>query len=435
MEKKKLLVLGGTFASLDVVKTAKKLGSYVIIADAAPQNEGSAKPFADECVRISTADISALSAYVRENGIDGVFCGPSEFNIKNMIRLCAETGLPCYTDIESWERCADKLSFKRYCRENGMCVPELIDTRAVENVETRGNSPKIASNSDTLQAPVIVKPSGGCSSKGITVCNTVEQLRNAFECAGRVGGEVYAERYIDNGGRLFSVRYLIDNGELYPYLMLDTYVVAPYGKKRLISALSVYPSSLASQYIANADAAMRRTLKAMELKNGTAFIQSIPKDGSFYAVDMGYRLSGGMMYKLTEPLMGINDMAMMIRYALGGELCTADELKRIAKPENLAFAQLTVPLEVGRISEIRGLDEVAKMPEVIDILQYYRVGDTVRPDVIGTLGQHFARITLMAIDRNDVLAAAERVQERLHILNENGYEMFRLRFDFSRVDK
>lgn len=429
MEKKKLLVLGGTYASLDVVKTAKKIGAYVIIADEAPQNEGSAKPFADECVRISTADISALSAYVMEKGIDGVFCGPSEFNIKNMIKLCAETGLPCYTDIENWERCADKLSFKRYCRENGMRVPERIDTHYVENVETRGNSP------DFFNFPVIVKPSGGCSSKGITVCNTDEQLRSAFEYAGKVGGEVYAEEYIDNGGRLFSVRYFVNGGELYPYLMLDTYVVAPYGKKRLISALSVYPSSLASEYIANADAAMRRTLKAMELKNGTAFIQSIPKDGEFYAVDMGYRLSGGMMYKITEPLMGINDMAMMIRYALGGEMCTVDELERIAEPEKLAFAQLTIPLEVGKISEIRGLDKVSKMPEVIDILQYYRVGDTVRPDVIGTLGQHFARITLMANDRQIVLAAAERAQELLHISDENGNEMFRFRFDFARVDK
>lgn len=416
MKDKKLLVLGGTTASLDVVKIAKRLGAYVIIADAEPPECGAAKPFADECRRISTTDTDGLLALISAEHIDGVFCGPGEFNIRNVIALCERAGLPCYTGAELWERCADKLSFKRYCMKNGLDVPRLI-------CERRGNSPEFYVKREDIEYPVIVKPSAGSSSKGITVCRSEGELWGAFEKAGKVGGSVYAEEYIDNGGRLFSVRYLAADGEYYPYLMLDTYIADPIEKKRLISALSVYPSVLAAEYMKKYDAKMRRMLRDIGIKNGTAFIQCIPKDGKLYVMEMGYRLSGGMMYKLTERLCGINDMEMMIRYALGGKLCTTEDIERTRHPRKLAFAQLTAPLECGRIGEISGLDKVQALPEVIDILQYYRVGDVITPDVIGTLGQHFARFTLMSDTREAVLAATEKLRSYLRVTDTEGREM------------
>lgn len=416
MKDKRLLVLGGTTASLDVVKIAKRLGAYVIIADAAPLDCGAAKPFADECHRISTTDTAALCALISEKHIDGVFCGPGEFNIRNMIVLCKAAGLPCYTDIELWDRCSDKLSFKHYCERNGLDVPQVV-------CERRGNSPRFEKLREEIPYPVIVKPSGGSSSKGITVCYSEAELEGAFEKAARFGGRAYAEEYIDNGGRLFSVRYLATEGEYHPYLMLDTYISDPIEKKRLISALSVYPSGFAATYMEKYDAPMRRMLRDIGIRNGTAFIQCIPKDGRLYVMEMGYRLSGGMMYKLTERLSGINDMEMMIRYALGGKLCTPQELERTRHPRDVAFAQLTTPLRCGRIGAIYGLEEARRMPEVIDILQYYRVGDVITPDVMGTLGQHFVRATLMSDTRASALAQAERLASLLRVTDENGEDM------------
>ena len=84
-EGKKLLVLGGTYASYDVVKNAREMGVHTIVADY--YEHGMAKGIADETVLISTTDIEGLSKFIRAKGIDGVFCGPSEFNIRNMIRL------------------------------------------------------------------------------------------------------------------------------------------------------------------------------------------------------------------------------------------------------------------------------------------------------------------------------------------------------------
>ena len=120
---KKLLILGGTSASYDLVRNAKEMGIYTIVTD--PNETGVSKEIADETAFVSTADIEALVKLAKEKQVDGVFCGPSEFNLRNVIRVCADSGLPCYTTMDVWDKCANKDVFKSYCREYGVdCTPE-----------------------------------------------------------------------------------------------------------------------------------------------------------------------------------------------------------------------------------------------------------------------------------------------------------------------
>lgn len=421
---KHLLVLGGTHASLDTVKTAQSMGIYVTVADDAPTETRVAKQIADSAVQISTDDIASLKSLILKERIDGVFCGPSEFNIKNTIRLCAEVGLPCYATEDTWSRCADKTEMKRYCEKNGVAVPKKYPLSLFES-----------ENGDReVCYPVAVKPADGCSSKGVTVCYNRTEVLKAITKAKDISasGRAFVEQYIDNGGRLFNIRYIINEGSAYPYLAVDTFISDPVDKKRLISALSRYPSPLEPLYMKKADEAVRKMLRDMELKNGTVFLQMLPKDGEFYCMDMGFRLSGGLFYKLTEPMMGINDMKMMIRYALGGKMCTEAEKMRIQNRKPLHFAQLTTPIEVGIIAKIEGMELVREDPSVIDCLQYYREGETVQQSVIGTLGQHLSRISITAESEDELYLAVTRVQNYIKVTDEFGNEMYRKRFDISR---
>ena len=418
---KKLLILGGTYASLDVVKIARSMGIFVIVTDDAPKEQRISKQIADDSRNISTDDMEALLRLIKEEHIDGVFCGHSEFNLRNTIRLCALAGLPCYATEELWNRCANKTEFKQYCIACGVDTPK---TYPLSVFDTEGADRKVV-------YPVAVKPADASSSRGITVCYCREQVKDAVNRAKTVSasGNVFVEQYLDNGGRLFNVRYILDEGKAFPYLAIDTFIADPTEKKHLISALSRYPSSLTKLYMHTADLRVRKMIKEMGLKNGTVFIQMIPKNGRFYCMDMGYRLSGGLFYKLTEPLMGINDVKMMIRYALGGKMCEKDELRRIFEPKTASFAQLTTPLRPGRISEIRGMDSIKQDPRVIDILQYYREGDEITPDAVGTLAQHFSRISFLADTEKEVIDAVNTAQNSLSVLDGNGNEMYVMRFD------
>lgn len=423
---KKLLVLGGTSASLDVVKQAKLLGVYTIVTDDAPAETRVSKQIADESALVSTTDMDGLAALVKEKQIDGVFCGPSEFNIRNMITLCERVGLPCYADSETWERCANKDIFKQYCRKYGVdCTPEF-------DVDEHATDAELAA----LDYPVIVKPVDGSSSAGITTCHSPATVRAACEKARKASkrGEIIVEKFIENAGEIFSVSYILKNGSAYPYLMRDTYIVDPVHRKSLISGFSYMPSHLQAYYLTQMDAKVREMLRGMGLRNGAAFFQALPYNGKIYFHEMGFRLSGGLIFKITDPLCHINDMQMMIRYALGEEICSDEELSRIdVNCSGKIGAKLMVPLSAGTIARIDGLAPLLTLPCVENFIQYYQAGAEVPASVIGTLGQHFGRFTLLGDSREAIFETVNQIQAQLQVIGTDGRKLNDHPFDLRRV--
>lgn len=420
---KRLLVLGGTSASFDLVRNAKSMGIYTIVTD--PNETGVSKEIADETALVSTADIEGLVALAKERRVDGIFCGPSEFNLRNVVHACAEAELPCYTTMDVWDKCANKDVFKSYCREYGVdCTPEYDITCETSREELK-----------KIDYPIILKPVDGCSSAGITVCNCADEVPAALEkaYAASKSGKIIAEKYIQNGGELFSVRYMLRDGEAYPYFMMDTYVADPIHRTSLISGYTHAPSKYAAYYMEHMDADVRRMLKGMGLRNGTAFIQSLPCDGKIYFHEMGYRLSGGMIFKLTEPLTHVHDMKMMLRYAVGGGSITEDEAAKIDLTcGGRIGGQLMMPLDVGTIGRIEGVEEIKKHPAVVDYLQYYYEGDTVEQRVIGTLGQHFGRITFIVDSAEEELELIQFFQSAVRVYDTDGKRLNNLQFDIAR---
>ena len=248
--------------------------------------------------------------------------------------------------------------------------------------------------------------------------------------------KIIAEKYIENGGEIFGVRYLLRDGEAYPYFIMDTYVADPIHRTSLISGFTFAPSKYFDYYMNNMDANVRKMLKGMGLKNGTAFIQSLPCDGKIYFHEMGYRLSGGMIFKLTEPLVGINDMQIMLRGAVGGGYVSDEELSGITLNCKGKFGgQLMIPLCVGKISRIEGVDKIKEHSLVTDFIQYYNVGDSIEQKNIGTLAQHFGRITFIANSLEQTIETIEYFQSVVKVYDENGNIMNNLPFDIKRLSK
>lgn len=422
---KRLLILGGTYSTFDMVKLAKSLGVYVVVTDSSPDSSIT-KELADEVATVSTSDIESLVSLVKEKNIDGAFCGPSEFNIGNLVKLCKDAHLPCYCTPEQWELCSNKKTFKEYCiRNNVPTAQEYV----FKDFECEGFDKDV-------EYPVIVKPVDGCSSKGISICYNRQDVLKAYDYAinNSACKHVIIEQYLDNGGSIFSFRYILNNGDYYPYLTFDTYIVDPIERKYLISAFTYIPSRLTDFFKENLDANVRRMFADMGLKNGVAFIQSIPYKGKIYCHEMGYRLSGGMIYKITQPLMNINDMEMMLRYALGEPLISDIEIERIKRVKyDQSIAQLMIPLNCGTIKSINGLEEIMKMEGVDDLLQYYHVGDTIEQKHIGTLNQHFCRFTLHADSLEGIIKIVEEIQKILVIESTEGKSMYTMLFDTHRL--
>ena len=91
---KKLLILGGVKLACDIVKSARAMGVYVVVADY--NVDSPAKQIADEGVLINAMDVDAIVDYCRKAHIDGITTGFVDILLQPCFEACRRLGLPCY---------------------------------------------------------------------------------------------------------------------------------------------------------------------------------------------------------------------------------------------------------------------------------------------------------------------------------------------------
>lgn len=423
-EGKRLLVLGGTSAK-DIVAQAKRMGVYTIVADLEETNVS--KKISDEGVIISTTDTNALVELIKEKHIDGVFSGPSEFNIQQVMKVCHAAGLPFYATKEQWDICQNKATFKDWCRMyNVPVVPEYQVSAEMRPEELT-----------KVKYPVVVKPVDACSSKGLSICANEEQLRKAipYAISESETGRFIVEKCItsDYG---FGCRYIANNGEIYLSAVCDRYTVDEFDGKAHISAAAIFPSKKTTTFIKDVNPCCISMFKAIGLANGTFFMQALvdQEDGQIYFHEMGLRLSGGLIYSMLEASCGYNDVQMMIRFALGGPMATDEDVAKIDPYMHGNFVgSLTIPLKVGTIGHIEGVEEVRSNPKVTSLVQYYQEGDHIGPEIIGTLMQHFCRVKMMTNSIEEYYNLISWIQSTIRIKDTEGKDMVYRYFDSNRI--
>ena len=423
-EGKRLLVLGGTSAK-DIVAQAKRMGVYTIVADLEEIN--ASKTISDEGVIVSTTDTNALVELIKKKHIDGVFCGPSEFNIQQVMKVCHAAELPFYATKEQWDICQNKATFKDLCRKfNVPVVPEYQISKEMFPEELT-----------KVKYPVVVKPVDACSSKGLSICSDEAQLRKAipYAISASESGKYIVEKCItsDYG---FGCRYIANNGEIYLSAVCDRYTVDEFDGKAHISAAAIFPSKKTDAFIRDVNPGIIAMFKSIGLVNGTFFMQALvdQEDGQIYFHEMGLRLSGGLIYSMLEASCGYNDVQMMIRYALGGPMATDEDVAKIDPYMNGNFVgSLTIPLKVGTIGHIEGVEEVRSNPKVTSLVQYYQEGDRIGPEIIGTLMQHFCRVKMMTKSINEYLQLINWIHETIKVSDVEGNNMVYRYFDPNRI--
>ena len=407
-DKKKLLLLGSSIWKDVIVKWAEDNNVELLFAGLypAPLDE-----VASESYRIDTTDPKVMKPFIRGLEVDGVFMGGSELIVSHACEYINELGFPCYCTKEQWDICQNKQRFKNLCRQYGVpCVQEFSADDDPEKYDY----------------PIIVKPTDSCSAKGITVCQNAEEYKKAIDHALEYSTEkkFIIEKFIENKGTTMSVRYIAVDGELYLEAVGDRYVLEPEKGKALITAAAFYPSKYTDQYIRTVDEKVKAMFKGIGLKNGALFMESIANPDGIWFYEMGLRISGGQTYKFTEQITGINELKMLIRHAATGSMCDAEDVKKIDPYMKGYFsASLTIPLCEGTIASATGIDVINAIPEVGNIVQYWKEGDTVLPKHLGTLDQLFARIPIIVKGKERLLEIFKTIRASLCIKDDRQQEM------------
>jgi biotin carboxylase len=353
---KKLLVLGANYIEIELVTEAKSLGIYTIVTDNRPNRADSpAKQVADEAWDISWSDIDALEVKCREDHVDGVLAGFSEFRVDCMIWLCNRLGLPCGINADQLEVTRDKVKFKRLC--------EAYDIKTVPEY----SYPKIP------HFPVIIKPVDRAGSIGINVAYNKEQCETFYQQALSLSPSkhVIVEDFINDGTK-FDVYYFVKSG--IPYLLgtSDTIMCKGSEGAEILQKAWTFPSIRENQYLDEFDAKVKRMLVGIGIKDCYATMSAFYWKGDFYFFEAGFRLSGELSNHYYKALSGINYDDVLIRYAIGEQdntvFSNANTLPKMYSVILNYFGKDGVANKVTRVEEL-------KIPELVNVNYFIRPGE------------------------------------------------------------
>lgn len=400
---KKLLILGATRIIGEIVKEAQAHGAFVAVADYFENSP--AKKLADESLLIDATDVSALAEYVRKNNIDGILTGFADSLLPAYTELCNVTGLPCYLNEEQLRFTTDKAFFKQLCRE---CEIPVI---------------REYSSGDEMTFPVLLKPVDNSGARGIYICNNQEDFDEAknkalsFSKSGRILVEDYMRC---NEATAF---YIFENGNAYFAALADRHVTTVKdGVIRLPSGYT-YPSVGTKKFVADSDEKFKKLFKKLDIRNGIMFLQGFLTDNlEFIPYESGFRLTGSLEYKIFESVCGYNSLAMLINFALTGEMMSGDMAEKINPFFTEKAYNISCLIRPGKIASIEGREELAALSSVKHCFYSYNVGDELPQEIWGRLAQIFLRLQVVGGEQG-YSEVADFLKHRFKVLDVNGEDL------------
>lgn len=404
---KKLLILGATAYSINVINTARAMGVKTVVVD--PVKGAPAKKHADKYYDVDTTDIETLYQIALDEKVDGIFTGYSDINLFSCRTLCDKLGLPFYATREQIEKTTDKLRFKEMCRKYDVgTVPQYDESQLIRE--------------DIY--PIIIKPADSWGSKGISVCYSYAETPAAVAKAVEYSktSQIIIEKYM-GGYDVVNLDYVMQEGNILLSAVGDRYVNTEQKGLSPLTAAGTYPSKYLDKYIEKLDAKVKKMFYEEGMHNGTAFIQSFCDGEDFYFFEMGYRTGGGQGSIPLKVICNLDYVEYLINFALSGKMSEKD-LSLYANPVyDKCSCALVVILKSGIIGKIEGLDEIAAMPENINITQFYQEGQEVVERVIGNLGQSLCRMHFVADNWEQLKKAVQHANSILKVTSTTGENM------------
>lgn len=415
LESKKLLILGATPSEISLVKRAQELGVYVIVTDYNTDHTLSpAKEVADAYWDISWSDIDALTVHCREENVDGVTAGYSEFRIDAMLRLCERLHLPCYTTKEQLEITRDKLKFKDFCRKCG--VPVVKEFSAPEEV---------------TEFPVIVKPVDRAGSIGISVANNRDELTIAYRYAMEksICKKVIIEAFIQNGIK-FDVYYGVENGEITLLSTCDTINAKANGNEKVVQSCWLYPSRYENIFHSAVDASLRHMIQEMQIRYGCIFFSGfVNPDHTFTFFECGFCLEGAHQYEYVKRrgLYNFNDL--FIFHALTGS--TSEMERGSIVNHQLKFVDINLYARSGIIEQIYGTDTIEAMSECI--LSLIRVHTGQNCDDSKAILDKIAQFGFASVSPVKLCECVKQLYQNVQVLGVGKKDMIYDRIDPNQI--
>lgn len=399
--KKRLAIFGGNNLTQEIKEYAEK--NEIILVSFGYDVEADIHKISDEQCYVDCTDPVIMPSLLKEKAIDGIFSCTGELVIRKSIDYISKLNYVYYCTPEQWEIIMNKQKFKDYSKKFGVpCVPEYMDD---------------------MNFPIIVKPVDSAGSNGISVCNTKEELSNAFDFAksSSISGDIICEKFLI--GDFFQFDICFQNGKYYIPYTKDRIFYPSYNNHPEQPYVDIYPSkneAILKKYLYDP---LYQMFASLGVTNGTCLFQGIIENGVPYIIDTNFRLGGSMDYKSVEREKNVNIIGCHMQFALSGQF--GDDISSLEKPYKNVYATVSIGIKNGRIFKIVGIEKVKKLPYVFDFYQYYFEGDKMTN--AGYYSQSLCRVFMFGKDKNELNNYIKEVSKLIEVYDENGTSML---FDY-----
>lgn len=306
---KKILILGAGIYQVPLIKTAKKLGIYTIVASIPGNYPGF--ELADKVYYENTTDYGKILSIARRENIDGIITTGTDVAVITIGRVCDTLGLTGLS-FEAAEIATDKMLMKS-------CY-EKFGVRTAKFRRISFDDADYASTLTELELPLMFKSVDSSGSRGIVKVNSPEDFESARNIVLENTRSDYfiVEEYIE--GEEFGAQAFVKDGEIQFILPHGDYVFkgdtgVPIGH--------FAPYELDSEVLEDTKVQLRLAIQAMGLNNCAINADFIMKDNKTYVLEIGGRSGATCLAELVSIYYGYDYYEKILMTALGEEVSFA----------------------------------------------------------------------------------------------------------------
>lgn len=384
-DSRSIMILGASVLQLPAILKAKEMNLRVIAVDGNKNAIGFRD--ADVQLEISTIDIPEVVKAAKKYQIDGIMTLASDMPIRTVAAVAKELNIVGVSE-DTALKATNKASMRECLKQYQVPVPKFYRVQEYEEYLKAIHQ---------LTGKVIVKPVDNSGSRGVFLIEDVgmaETIAYAYKYAKRSsrGGDLIVEEYMD--GPEVSVETLTVEGEVHVIAITDKMTT---GAPRFVEMGHSQPSQLPLAIKKQIMEAAIQAVKAIGIQNGPSHTEIIVTSEGPKIVELGARLGGDNITTHLVPLStGVDMVKCCIELALGQQPDFKSKL-------NMGSAVRYFETSVGRIKDIRGIDEVKQMPGVKQVCFVKNIGDAVTP------------INSSADRIGFIIAQAEDAEKAMHI--------------------
>ncbi|MGI9190622.1 MAG: ATP-grasp domain-containing protein [Chitinophagaceae bacterium] len=386
------LVLGGTNDHIELIKQLKTNGFHVVLVDYFANPPAAA--WADIHEQVSTRDTEALDQLISKYQPNSIYSACVDSTLVTLWNCSKKYGYNTLFNDAQFHIISNKPFMKSWMQRHGFPSSryELIDDFALLEQMP-------------FSLPLVVKPSMGNSSKGVSLIHEASDWKTALELANSMNREapILVEEFID--GKELSIDLIFLEGRV--HLVMISEII----KKSKYSATitqNVYNRETEEQYRDAVLALASQLGEAMGLENTLMLMQCMVNDEGLSIIEFSLRIGGGSKHHLVQTVKNINLIDVYIQLMQNRTDAVYAQLNEMKTLYHHALMEYIYPNHPGYIQTI-SVAEYA--PNEGRVFLYKNAGDQLNS--IENSSNRLAGILVCGNHWNNMLAAKEALLQKL----------------------